>query len=376
MTDFLAKPLETFSSRQGDQVVGDHGKRPVCLNALPGAHKHLAKCQMLLDLLVKGLDPEPLLVQSYGPSLAHDQIVGDQESGFGAGALGDEQRHHPDFGKENDQLGNLEPLLPGGTNGLVLSRSLGQVADDLFDTVDLHVTVPFDSRNENPSRCRDKIENRSTGVPAVHKRDKGSADPFAERCQDCFCQIDLALKSSLGTQCLGTISANVPAEPLAMNSDNASHGALTPDKPIAGVMDSDPFDRGTLSLGSCVVDNDKSFPPRTGGQPVLTGYGDMLNVSSSGVEKPLKIVGSGFEVTLGNLPRGVELDQADQPDKIPQEVFPLRFAQKSQENRKIGRNFFGRSFAYGFHAVLLALVGIGDFGWKPFYLKQLSSFVT
>jgi hypothetical protein len=161
-----------------------------------------------------------------------------------------------------------------------------------------------------------------------------------------------------------------------MNSDNASHGALTPDKPIAGVMDSDPFDRGTLSLGSCVVDNDKSFPPRTGGQPVLTGYGDMLNVSSSGVEKPLKIVGSGFEVTLGNLPRGVELDQADQPDKIPQEVFPLRFAQKSQENRKIGRNFFGRSFAYGFHAVLLALVGIGDFGWKPFYLNHLTSFVT
>ena len=377
MTDFLTKPLEAFSSRQSDQVVSNHGKRPVCLDALPGAHKHLTKSQMLFDLLVKGLDPELLLVQSHGLSLGHSQIVRDQKSGLGTCPFGNEQRHHSDLGQKNDQLGNLEPLFLGGTDGLVTPRSLGQVTDNLFDTVDPHITVPFDSRNESSSRSRDEIENRSAGVPAVHKDGEGSVDSFAERSQDRFCQIDFAGKSFLGTRSPRTISPDIPAEPLSLDSDNTGHDALSPDKTVPGIMDSHALDLRSLPLTGRIVDDDKGpFGSVVLRQPVLTGRSDMANISSLSVEKSLKIVGSCLEITPCDLPRGVEFDQADQSDEIPQEVFLLRLAQNPQENRKIRRNFFGRSFAYGFHVDLLALHGIGDFGWKPFYLKQLTSFVT
>ena len=377
MTDFLAKPLEVLLSRQSDQVVGDHGKRPVCLNALPGAHEHLAESQVLLDLLVKGLDPKPLLVQSHGLLLGHGQIVADQEPGFCSCALGNEKGDHPDFGQENDSFGDPEPLFLGGTDDLVISRSLGQVTDDRFDAVVLHNPVPFDGRDESSARCRDKIENRSTGIPAVHKNGEGSVDPFAERSQNACGQIDFALKISKGARGLGTISSNVPTQPHSPDFDNTSHGALSFDETVAGMMDSHTFDHGTLSLTGGIVDDYESlFGGATLRQPVLAGYANMPDISTASVEKPLKIVGSAFEVTLGNLPRGVELDQTDQSDEINQKVFPLRFAQKSQENGKIRRNFFGCFCAYGFHAVLLALAGIGDFGWKPFYLKQLTSFFT
>ena len=377
MTDFLAKPLEAFSRQQGNQVVCDHDKRPVCLNALPGAHEHLAESQVLLDLLVKSLDPEPLLVQSHGFLLGHSQIVGDQESGFCSSALGNEQRHHPDFGQEYNLFGDPEPLFLGGTDGLVISRSLGQVTDDRFDAVVLHNPVPFDSRDESSARCRDEIENRSAGVPAVHKNGKRSIDPFPKRSQNARSQIDLALEFPIGARGLGTIASDIPAEPYSPDFDNTSHSTLSFDKTVAGMMDSHTFDLWALSLAGGIVDDHKSFFGCTAlCQPVLTGGANMTDISTMSIEKPLKIVGGGFAVALGNLPRGVELDQSDQPDEINQEVFPLRLAQDTQENRKIRRNFFGRSFAYGFHAVLLALAGIGDFGWKPFYLKQLSSFAT
>lgn len=377
MTDFLAKSLEASSGRQGDQVVGDHGKRPVCLNALPGAHKHLPEGEVLFDLLVKGLDPEPLLVQSNDPGLGHGQVVGDQESGLGSRAFGNKKRHHSDFWQKNDQLGHLEPLFLGGADGLVSSRSLGQVTDDLLDAMDLHVTVPFDGCDVNPSRSRNQIENRGAGIPAVHEGNERSADLFAERSQNRLGQIDFALESTLGASCLGTIAPDVPTEPLAANPDNTGHGALPFDKAIARMMNSNTFDCGALSLDGGVVDDKQSlFEGARGRQPILAGRSDTGNISGASVEKPLKIVGSGLEIASGDFPRRVELDQANQSDEIAQEVFPLRFAQESQENREIGRNFFGRSFAYGFHVDLLALVGIGDFGWKPFYLKHLTSFIT
>ena len=377
MTDFLAKPLEAFSSRQGDQVVGDHGKRPVCLNALPGAHEHLPEGQVLFDLLVKGLDPEPLLVQSHGSRLGHGQIVRNQKSGLGSCAFGNKERHHPDLWQKNDQLGHLEPLFPGGADGLVLSRSLGQVTDDLLDAIDLYVTVSLDGCDVNPSRSRDEIDNRGTGIPAVHKGNERSADLFAERSQNRLGQIDFALESTLGASCLGTIAPDVPTEPLTMNPDNAGHGALSLDKAIARMMNTDTLDCRALSLHGSIVDDEQSFfEGARCCQPILAGRSDTGNISGTSVEKSLKIVGSGVEVTVGDLPRRVKLDQTNQSDEITQKVFSLGFAQETQENRKIRRNFFGRSFASGFQAVLLALRGIGDFGWKPFYLKQLTSFVT
>jgi len=376
MTDFLAKPLEAFSSRQSDQIVSDHGKRPVCLNALPGAHEHLAESQVLFDLLVKGLDPEPLLVQSHGLLLGHGQIVADQEPGFCPCALGNEKGDHPDFGQEYDLFGDPEPLFLGGTDGLVISRSLGQVTDDRFDAVVLHNPVPFDGRDESSARCRDKIENGSAGIPAVHENGEGCVDPFAKRTQNARGQIDFALKSPSGARGLGTISSNIPTKPHAPDFDNTGHGTLSFDKAVAGVMHSQSFDLGALSLtGGIVYDHESGSTALR--QPVLTGRANMTDISTTtGIEKPLKIVGGGFAVALGYFFRGVELDQSDQPDEVNPEVLSLRLAENPQENRKIRRNFFGCFRAYGFHAVLLALAGIGDFGWKPFYLKRLTSFVT
>ena len=376
MTNFLAKPLEAFSSRQSDQIVCDHGKRPVCLNALPGAHKHLAERQMLLDLLVKGLDPEPLLVQSHGLGLGHSQIVGDQKSGFGSCSFGNEQGHDPDLGQENDQLGNLEPLFFGGTDGLVLSRSLGQVTDDLFDTVDLHVTVSFDGRNKRSSRSRDEIENGRAGIPAVHKNGKGDVESFAKRSQDALCQIDFALKGAVGTRSFGAISANIPTKPLAMNFDHTSDSALSFDQSIAGMMNSNAFDFGAFSLAGGIVDNHESFC-RHGAlcQPVLAGRGDVSDIPGACIEKALKIVGCGFEAAFGDLSGRMEFDKHDQSDQIAQEVLSLGLAQDSQENRQIRRNFSGNIRSHGFRA-LLGLDSKGVFGRKPFYLKQLTPFVT
>ncbi len=45
MANLLTKSLARAWNRQGDQVVGDHGQCPVCLDALPGAHKHVAEGQ-------------------------------------------------------------------------------------------------------------------------------------------------------------------------------------------------------------------------------------------------------------------------------------------------------------------------------------------
>jgi hypothetical protein len=53
----------------------------------------------------------------------------------------------------------------------------------------------------------------------------------------------------------------------------------------------------------------------------------------------------------------------------------LRFVYAPQESQKVRRNFLGCFLAHGFRA-LLALRGIGDFGRKPFYLKNLLSLIT
>ena len=64
MTNLLTEAFEAFWSRQGDQVVSDHDKGPVCLDALPRTHKHVAEGQMLFDVLVKDLDSKTLTVKT------------------------------------------------------------------------------------------------------------------------------------------------------------------------------------------------------------------------------------------------------------------------------------------------------------------------
>ena len=81
MTNLLTKTLETLRNRQGNQVVGDHDNRPVCLDALPGTHKHVAEGQVLLDILVKDFDSETLVVKLDHLRFRHLKVVGNQKPG-------------------------------------------------------------------------------------------------------------------------------------------------------------------------------------------------------------------------------------------------------------------------------------------------------
>ena len=91
----------------------------------------------------------------------------------------------------------------------------------------------------------------------------------------------------------------------------------------------------------------------------------------------MKTVCIAISKFAGNFPDGTEFDQPNKTGQINQDISPLRFRQNPQESGKISRNFLGNfgSGSHGFHA-LLALAGIGDFGWKPFYLKPVVSLFT
>jgi hypothetical protein len=119
MTNLLAKSLAMIWSRQGNQIVGDRDKSPVCLDALPGAHEHVAEGQVLLDVLVKDLDSKTLAVNPDHLGFAHFEMVGNQESGFLGASFGDKEEHGADLGQMDDSLGDLEPPLLGKTHSLV-----------------------------------------------------------------------------------------------------------------------------------------------------------------------------------------------------------------------------------------------------------------
>ena len=132
MTNLLTETFAMFWSRQGEQVVSDHDKSPVCLDALPGTHKHVAEGQVLLDVLVKDFDSKALPVKRDHLRFCHLQVVGDQEPGFCCPALGDKHKHGADLGQMDDSFCNPKLSFSGNTNGLVSPRSLGQVTDDCF----------------------------------------------------------------------------------------------------------------------------------------------------------------------------------------------------------------------------------------------------
>ena len=79
MTNHLTKTPGSVPVPQGNQVVGDPDKSPVCLDAVPGTHKDLAKSEVLLDVLVKGLDPDPLKVKRDHLRFGHLEVVGDKK---------------------------------------------------------------------------------------------------------------------------------------------------------------------------------------------------------------------------------------------------------------------------------------------------------
>ena len=105
MTNHLTETSGPVPIPQGDQVVGDPDKTPVCLDSIPGTHKNLAKAEVLLDVLVEGLDPDPLKVKSDHLRFGHFEIVGHKKPDTVLLGSGNKQKDSPDLGYMNLELG-------------------------------------------------------------------------------------------------------------------------------------------------------------------------------------------------------------------------------------------------------------------------------
>jgi len=377
MTNPLTKTPEMFWNRQGDQVVGDHDNRPVCLDALPGTHKHVAEGQVLFDVLVKDFDSKTLAVKSNHLGFAHREAVRNQKPGFLRSAFRDKEKHGSNLGQVNDSLGNLELSVSGKTDGLVSPRSLGQVTDDGSFAVDLQNPVAFDRSHKRPPRFDNRKKNRSASIPAVHQNGNGSMKLLTKVLKNGLRQFDLAFERTFGTRGLGPVSLNCPSQPLACNLQYTGDSALALRQATRRVVDSQSFDFLAFSRTSGVVDHHQNFFGLVGSrdQEFLSGFLKMFLFLWRAIQKALQVVGQGPGKLACDFPSRVKLDQPNQADQINQEMNSLRLGQNSQEIGKISRNFSGNFGSHGFHA-LLALVGIGDFGWKPFVLKRQLSLVT
>ena len=377
MTNLLMETLEMTWSRQGNQIVGDRDKSPVCLDALPGAHKHVAKGQMLFDVLVKDFDSEALAVKLDHLGFGHVQIVGDQESHFFGAAFGDKQERSSHFGQPNQFLCDFEFSFLGKPDGFVSSRSLGQVTDDDFLAADFQNAIALESRNESPACFYNRIEDRGAGIPTVHENADRGVQLILKACENFESQIDFALESPLAAKAFGLIAPNRPSKTLRPEFQDAGHGTLSLDQPVGRMMDSDSLNFFALQGTSGIVDDYQSFLRGIGQRSalILIGLLKALSFLGQAVEKALKIVGQRLGKLSGNLARRMELDQPDQTNEVEQKMFDLRSGQATQETFQSSQSFLREKFSHGFR-VLLALPGIGDFDRKPFVLEPLYSSVT
>lgn len=377
MTNLLTESLARAWNRQGNQVVSDHDKSPVCLDALPGAHKHMAEGQMLFDVLVKNLDPEALAVKLDHLGFGHVQIVGDQKSHFFGAAFGDKEKYSSHFWQPDEFLCDFEFSFLGKPDGFVSPRSLGQVTDDDFLAVDVQDAIALESRNESPACFYNRVEDRGAGVPTVDENGHGSAQLILKTCENLDRQIDFALESPLRTSALGLVTGNRPSQTLCAEFQDASHGALPFDQPIGRMMHTDSLNFLALAGASCIVDDRQNFLRAIGrrSNQGLIGLLEALFFLWRAVEKTLKIVGQRLGKLSGDLPSRMELDQPDQTDQVEQKMFDLGFAQSAQEISQSGRSFRREKFSHGFR-VLLGCHSKGDFDRKPFVLKTLYSLVT
>ncbi len=74
---------------------------------------------MLFDVLMEGLDPDPLKIKLDHLSLGRGQVVGNKESGAVL-CLGDKKKHDPDFGQIDEELGHPKPFPLGSADGFVM----------------------------------------------------------------------------------------------------------------------------------------------------------------------------------------------------------------------------------------------------------------
>ena len=377
MTNHLTKTPGSVSIPQGDQVVCDPDKSPVCLNSIPGAHKDLAKSEVLLDVLVEGFDPDPLKVKSDHLRFGHLEVVGDKKPDAVLLGPGNKQKHGPDLGQMDLELGNAKTFFSGNTDCFVFPRSLGQVTEGDLLSVDFHKTISFYRGHKDPFGLNNRIENRSAGIPGIHQNRGFDGQRLDCLGQDFDSQLDFALEGSGFAGPLGTVSLNCPAKTLSSNLEDACHSTKPLDEAFGPVMNAKSLDLFSLSRTGSIVENQNRVFLRTSRGHLATILAlQFLDFLRRGRHELMKAVGVLLTVFRSDLPDRTKFHKPDQADKINQQINPLRFGNGSQEIRETRRNFSGNfGGSHGFR-VLLALVGIGDFDRKPFYLKQLSSWIT
>ena len=377
MTNLLTEAFEMFWSRQGNQVVGDHDKDPVCLDALPRPHKHVAEGQMLFDVLVKDLDSKTLAVKTDHLGFGHLKIVGNQKPCFFGAALGNKEKHCSDSGQMDLSFGDLQLALFGNADSFVCPRSLGQVTDDGFLAVDFQNAVAFDRCDKSPTCFDNRNEDGRAGIPAVHQHDDRGPNSLAKIAKNFLAQLDFAFEFVLGAGGFGTIAFYRPGQPLSGDLQNASHGTLAFDQSLGRMVNPHALDLLAFSGTGGIVEGYDNFWQLVCRlrQKSLIGLAKTRLFLGRAIEKALQVVGKYLGNLAGNFPRRMKFDQPDQAGQINQEMFDLRFGQNAQEMSQIGRSFLWENFSHGFRA-LLGCHSIGDFGRKPFYLKYLSLFVT
>ena len=373
--NFVAKTSRFGVCEQNNDVVCDHDEGPVCLDTTPGAHKHFSKTEMLFDVLVKDLDGEALGVKMNHCRLVHIEVVGDKEASpcFG---LGDEDQDRTDSREEGFEFGHTKSFLFSEADKEVSSGSLCQVTGRTLFAVEEKITIAFDSGQENPTGLSNRTENRSTSVPDVHKDGHAPWEKTKGLFEDFGGQLNLALEHPWQRSFFGLITSDCPSQAPRSCLDDHGHGGQSLDHALGTVMKSQPLYLLALSRASGIVENHHAFfgmNPLTKQMPTfLYQYLDLLgNI----FDEMMKAVGIALAKVSSDFSNRTELDQVDQAQQVDRTINTLGLVQNLQEIAQIGRNPFRVQFAHGFR-VLRGVVSNGVFDRKPFYLNNLSSFVT
>ena len=371
MTNLLA---ETFQSRfggQGDEVVRDRQNRPVCLDALPGSHKHFPEAEVLLDVLVKNLDQKALRINLHHLGFAHLNIVGDKET-IMISCVGNKKFDRPHLRQPDHAGSNSEKLLFGNPDAFVNHPSLGQKRHGDFDAIQENVTILFQGRDEDSTRFLNGVENRGAGIPGIHNNGQSSGKKEKSFPENLQSQSDFAFESARQTGFLGPVSPKGEDQAQGARFQKASYGTQSFCQTLGGMVKSEPLDLFSISWCQGVVENQE----RVFGilDLHLTNCRDQFlklqDKPRRFLNEVMKAIGiAGCEVS-GDFPDRPELDQIQEACQIDPKVTALRFAQNLQERFQIGRNYFRAMLAHGLRVLRLrGLVSIGDFDRKPFYLK-------
>ena len=374
MTNLLTKAFQSRLGGQSDEVVSDGQNRPVCLDALPGSHKHFPEAEVLLDVLVKDLDQKALRINLHHLRLGHLNVVGDKET-IMVSCAGNKKFDRSNLRQPDHTGSDSEMLFFENPDSFVKHPSLGQERHGDFDAIQEHVAVLFQSSYEDSARLLNRIENGGAGIPCVHNNSQSSGEKEKSFLENFQSQSDFAFERTRSASFFGTVSSEGKDQTQGTRFQKASHRTQSFCQALGGMVKSKPLDLFSISWSQGVVENQK----RVFGilDLRLTKCRDQLRKLQNNLRRFLnevmQTVGiAGCEVS-GDFPDRSELDQIQESRQINQKVNALRFAQNLQERFQIGRNYFRAMFAHGLRVLRLrGLVSIGDFDRKPFYLKGLS----